>query len=549
MIWVASIVVLGGVTLIMLAFRGVLDKAHVALVYLLIVLISSAAGGRVLGLTLAGLSFLAFDVLFLPPYGTLIIANPLDWLVLIVFLITSIIAAHLLARAQDRTEDARARTAEVERLSVLGSEALNAVRAEDALSAIAEVVRSTLGVNQCDVYIRHTLDREPVLVAHTGTEIVGAASAISVSHNAPGHEIQSLLGWVSAAGVAAAERMDGTLHVPVGTEREISHDGSDVEAQAILWGDFEGVRVLAVPLRVRGRTVGVLRMASQTGITPILQHQRFLDALTYYAALGVERVRLAAEAERVETMREADRLKDALLAAVSHDLRTPLTTIKALAHAVAEQGAASGDARVRSIEEEADHLTALVADLLDLSRLTGGGLRMHPAVNTAEDLVGAAIRRVTGVRGRHPIHIQHDPDAPMLLGYFDFVHALRALVNLLENAIKYSVAESVIELSIHRDGETLVFTVADRGPGVPELERERIFEPFYRPPGVPPDIRGAGLGLAIARGLAMAQGGALRYEARVGGGSLFHLILPATGDVLQREESPAMSVNSLHESA
>jgi two-component system sensor histidine kinase KdpD len=118
----------------------------------------------------------------------------------------------------------------------------------------------------------------------------------------------------------------------------------------------------------------------------------------------------------------------------------------------------------------------------------------------------------------------------MLLGYFDFVHALRALVNLLENAMKYSAAESAIEISVRRDGETLVFTVADRGPGVPELERERIFEPFYRPPGVPPDIRGAGLGLAIAQGLAVAQGGAVRYEARAGGGSLFHLILPTTSE-------------------
>jgi two-component system sensor histidine kinase KdpD len=538
MIWAVSIVVLVGVTLAMLAFRGVLDKAHVALVYLLIVLTSSAAGGRVLGLTIAGLAFLAFDVLFLPPYGTLIIANPLDWLVLIVFLITSVIAAQLLARAQDRAEDARARTAEVERLSVLGSEALNAVRAEDALSAIAEVIRSTLGVDQCDVYIQKTLDREPVLVAHTGEEIIGAASAVSVSNNASGHKVQSLLAWVSTTGVAAAERMDGTLHVPASALHETSHNGSDAEIQAILWGDFEGVRVLAVPLRVQTRTVGVLRMASQAGITLIPQHQLFLDALTYYAALGVERVRLAKEAEHVETMREADRLKNALLAAVSHDLRTPLTTIKALAHAVADQGAASGDARVRSIEEEADHLTALVADLLDLSRLTGGALRMHPAVNTAEDLAGAALRRVAGVQARHPIHIQHDPDAPILLGYFDFVHALRALVNLLENAMKYSVAESVIELNIQRDGEMLVFTVADRGPGIPELERERIFEPFYRPPGVPPDIRGAGLGLAIARGLAAAQGGTLCYEARAGGGSLFHLTLPATGDVRQSYNGP-----------
>jgi two-component system sensor histidine kinase KdpD len=521
-------------TFLMLAFRDVLDKAHIALAYLLVVLAGSAAGGRMLGFTLVSLAFLAFDALFLPPYGTLIILNPLDWLILIAFLITSIIATQLLARAQDRAEDARARAAEVERLSVLGSEALNAARAEDALSAIAEVIRSTLGIDQCDVYIRNPTDSEPRLVAHTGEDIVSSESSATISRDAHVHDAQSLLAWVIADGVAAAERMDGTLHVPTIKASDASPGGVGAGSRAIPWHDFEGVRVLTVPLRVRVQTVGVLQMANQAGIKLILEQQLFLDALTYYVALGVERVRLAKEAEYVEAMREADRLKDALLAAVSHDLRTPLTTIKALAHVVAEEGAASGDARVRSIEEEADHLTALVADLLDLSRLTGGALRLHPDVNTAEDLMGAAVQRVTGVRGQRPIHILHDRSAPVLLGYFDFVHTLRALVNLIENAAKHTVPDSAIELSVSREGDMLVFTVADRGAGIPEQERERIFEPFYRPRDVTADVRGAqgaGLGLAIARGLAMAQGGTLRYEPRIGGGSLFHLALPAANDV------------------
>ena len=193
---------------------------------------------------------------------------------------------------------------------------------------------------------------------------------------------------------------------------------------------------------------------------------------------------------------------------------------------VTEEGASPQDARVRSIEEEADRLAAFVADLLDLSRLTGSALRLNVTVNTAEELIGAAIQRTAGVVGTHPIHVVHAPDDPILLGAFDFVHALRALVNLIENAAKYSPPESPIEIAAHRDGGMLLVTVADRGPGVPEMERERIFEPFYRPAGLPPDVRGAGLGLAIARGLAEAQGGTVRYEAREGGGSVFHLVLP-----------------------
>jgi len=520
--WGLSLAALIAVTAGMLWLRGTLDKAHVALVYLLVVLLGSAAGGRVVGLGLAGLAFLAFNVLFLPPYGTLVIANPLDWLVLGAFLVTSVVATQLLTRAQQQAEEARGRTVEVERLSALGAESLNAVRAEDALRAITDVVRSTLDIDRCDIYVRWNGDAEPALAASSPSTL---PEELAVDERR--HAGESLLVWASTHGVVA-ERTDGTLHVPPSTE-----DGSDREAatdvRAPHWWTYEGVRVLFVPLRVRGHTVGVLRLLRNDGLRLVPQQQRFLDALTYYASLGVERARLTADAEHVEAMREADRLKNALLATVSHDLRTPLTTVKALAHEVAEGGASPNDPRVRSIEEEADRLTAFVADLLDLSRLTGNALRLDLAVNTADDLIGAAAARATGVLATHPLETAWSPDTPVLLGYFDFVHALRALVNLIENAAKYSAQGTPIELSAKHDGETIIFTVADRGMGVPEGERERIFEPFYRPSGLPPDVRGAGLGLAIAQGLAVAQGGTVQYEPRPGGGSLFHLVLPAHG--------------------
>jgi two-component system sensor histidine kinase KdpD len=296
-----------------------------------------------------------------------------------------------------------------------------------------------------------------------------------------------------------------------------------------------GVRTLLLPLRVRERTVGVLRAAGAPAIVLRADQRQFLFALAYYAALGVERLRLTAEAEHAEALREADRLKNALLAAVSHDLRTPLTTIKALAGAIEEEGAHSGDPRAASIEEEADRLGRVVGDLLDLSRLLGGALVLHPEVNAAEDLIGAVRQRVAGVLHGREVRVPaaHDapPDAPLLLGRFDFVHALRALGNLVENALKYGAPGTPVELDVAREGPMLVFRVSDRGPGVPDTERERIFEPFYRPPGVPADIGGSGLGLTIARGLAEAQGGDVRFEPRPGGGSVFTLRLPAVDDV------------------
>ncbi len=230
---------------------------------------------------------------------------------------------------------------------------------------------------------------------------------------------------------------------------------------------------------------------------------------------------LAREAEHAHALREADRLKDALLASVSHDLRTPLTTIKGLAQEIWQ----TGDERACVIEEEADRLSRFVADLLDLSRIDSG-VRVEPELNAAEDLVGVAVQRATGALNGHELRIRLPPMDDLLVGRFDLVHATRILVNLLENAAKYSPPAAPVDLTVERETGILLVCVADLGPGVPAAERDRIFEPFYRL-GTTPDVGGSGLGLAIARRLAEAQGGSVQYAPRPGGGSIFELRLPA----------------------
>lgn len=343
--WITWLGALAAVTALMVVFRADLDRAHIALGYLMLVLLASSRAQQSLGLTLSVLAFLAFNFWFVPPYHTLVVAAPMDWLVLAAFLVTSIVAARLLTRAQAEAEAARARTIEIDRLSSVRSEA---------------------------------------------------------------------------------------------------------------------------------------------------------DAL-----------------------RRADELKDALLASVSHDLRTPLTTIKALAHDIRMEG----DDRAAIIEEEADRLNRFVADLLDLSRLAGGALTMALEINAADDLVGAAVQRAAGALTHHALDVHLDPSEPLLAGRFDFVHSLRVLVNLIENAAKYSPAGSTIDLDVRRADAWLAFAVADRGPGVPVAERERIFEPYYSPGGIR-DAAGAGLGLSIAHGMAQAQGASITYEPRDGGGSVFTYRVP-----------------------
>jgi two-component system sensor histidine kinase KdpD len=459
-VWVLWLLALAGAAATMMAVRARLDEAHVALVFLLVVLGGSAAAGRALGVTLAVTAFLVFNFLFLPPFHTLAVTDPLDWLVLVAFLVTGVTAAQLLYRAQAETETARRRAEEVDRLAALGAETLSVGRAEEALAAITRVIRTTLGVAECEVRLA----------------------------DAP-------------SDARSDARSDVRLETP--DAAPASH-------------------TLLVPLHVRDRTVGTLRLADPSPIALDPRQRRFLDALAHYAALGVERARLSAEAERAEALREADRFKDALLASVSHDIRTPLTTIRALAHDIAAE-----DPRALVIEEEVERLNRFVADLLDMSRLTAGAVPLAIAINAAEDLIGAALQRVDGMSRGRTIRAALQPSDALLVGRFDFVHALRIVVNLLENALKYAPPDAPIDLAASRDGDALLFTVADRGPGIAAGQEERIFERFHWQPGTPPDARGAGLGLAIARGLAEAQGGTLRYLPRAGGGSVFELRLPA----------------------
>ena len=460
-------------TYVLVREQGEVTQAHVALVYLLIILGSSSGGGRGLGFTLAVLAFISIDFYFQPPYGRFEISKRPDWMVLIAFMATALVATQLLAQANEKTDEASRRADEIDRLAALGAETLSTGSAAQALTAIATVVRDTIGTDACEIWVQRGEMATPELAAQVGA---------GLGNVAPGTDVAS---------------------------READP------------------RTLVVPLTAHARSVGMLALRHSAPIALDAGARRFLSALAYYAALGIERVRLVAEAERAEALREADRLKDALLASVSHDLRTPLTTIKALAHDIA----GDGDERAATIEQQADRLNRMVADLLDLSRLNAGELPVRAELNAAEDVVGAAIQQVSAAFAGRELRTSIAWSEPVLVGRFDFVHALRILVNLLENAHKYSPRTQPVDILLARSGAMIAISVADRGPGVPVAERERIFEPFYRPERSTPDAGSAGLGLSIALRLAMAQGGTLTYEDRVGGGSVFTLGLPAVADV------------------
>ena len=236
------------------------------------------------------------------------------------------------------------------------------------------------------------------------------------------------------------------------------------------------------------------------------------------------------ERERSAMLAQSDELKSALLAAVSHELRTPLATIKASSSALLNQrvtwDAESRHELLEVIDEEADRLEDVVGNLLDLSRIEGGALRPNKEWCDIEELVQDVAARLKKRTSDHPIEVCLDPDLPLF--YLDYVEIAQVLVNLGDNAIKYTPDGTLVRLEARLDGEELLLVVHDDGPGLPSDELERLFEPFWRAER-PGKSAGVGIGLTISRGLVEAHGGTIGVESAADTGTTFTVRLPKDG--------------------
>lgn len=226
--------------------------------------------------------------------------------------------------------------------------------------------------------------------------------------------------------------------------------------------------------------------------------------------LASERTALATQAAQAEGLAEANRMKDALLAAVSHDLHTPLTTIRALSG----RRSVSDDPDWSLVHKETERLSHIVRELLDYSRIRGKALPIRLETYAAEDLVGAVAHECTGRLNDHELKTSVPLTGPILAGVFDLALSTRILVNLIENAARYGTPNTDIELRVSRQGSRLCFAVTNSGPSIPGSDRDRIFEAFTRGGTLAEQSRipGVGLGLAIARALTEAQSGSLTLD-------------------------------------
>ncbi len=281
------------------------------------------------------------------------------------------------------------------------------------------------------------------------------------------------------------------------------------------------------PLVVGARRVGSVGLEGQHAGTAAAR-RRLLPALGSLVGVALDRERLAQEAVEAEALRRSDALKTAVLRAVSHDLRTPLMAILTAASALSRRDLdlepTDRAELLATILTESERLDVLVGNLLDLSRLQAGALYPEPEPWAIDDLVAQALGEMGSRAARVEVTL---PDEPPI-ARVDARQVERAIVNLIENALKYSPADEPVRVQVAAHGDRGVVRVIDHGPGIAGDETERIFEPFHRGRSAGA-VRGAGLGLAIARGFAEASGGRVWVESRDGQGATFTLELPLAG--------------------
>jgi two-component system sensor histidine kinase KdpD len=324
----------------------------------------------------------------------------------------------------------------------------------------------------------------------------------------------------------AVELLRGTqIEQELGRIEERTAAVLGVSSVRIVVGDRRGVGAHEAPhvLSVDGRSIGAL-YTPETEEPSLSTQRRLLPALASLLAVALERESLAREAFEADALRRSDTVKTAVIQAVSHDLRTPLATIEQ-----ALDGLESGElvltdddrtALLGTIRLEHSRLKRLVENLLDLSRLQAQAAKARPELWTADELVSQALEELGGA---DRVTINAPPELPPVR--VDAIQIQRALVNLLENALRLSPMGEPVHVRVTATRKEVLIRVTDHGPGIPEEERELIFEPFHRIAGRPSEP-GAGLGLAIARGFTEANGGRLWLETREGQGASFVLALP-----------------------
>ncbi|MCL4859281.1 MAG: sensor histidine kinase KdpD [Caldilineaceae bacterium] len=481
-LWAAAIVAVTTViNLLLLPWFGY--RAN-GLIQLLIVQLIAVYIGRGPAILAATISALSWNFLFMPPQFTFFIHTPEDTLLFLLYFALAIVTGNLTARLRAQERQARHNADRTMALYTLAHGAAVANALEDVLrTAVAQVGQS--------------FDAEVALFLSDAGKMLGPPHPCSTL--TLDEKEQAVANWVFAHGRPAGRF---TESLPL-------------------------ARATYLPLLTTGRVVGVMGIRTR-GEQPLRVDQEvLLETFASHIALVIERELLNEAAQQAATLRESERLYTTLLNSISHELRTPLSTIRGAAGILLDpESTPTAEARstlLDDIQGAADRLNRLVENLLDMSRLDAGRLQLKREWCDVSEVIGVAVKRLEVDLADHPLTIRCPPDLPLV--WMDFALIEQVLVNLLDNACRYTEPGAAIEVMAQQEGASLVIRVTDHGPGVPPHAQAAIFDKFYRIAGS--SAGGTGLGLSICRGIVEAHGGALTLESAPGRGARFVTRLPA----------------------
>jgi two-component system sensor histidine kinase KdpD len=470
-----------------------LPTANISVAYLMAVLIVAMRSGLRPAILASILSFLAFNFFFTEPRWTLAITDTHNLLTVFFFLIAAVIVSNMASRLRSQINETRESARRTANLYEFASRVTAAVSRDDVLWAVVHHVAATIR----------------------------------------GHSIVLLPSHTSLA-IAASYPPEDKL------------DEKSLEAAQLCWQKREtagrgtdrvsGAFWLFLPMQTAHEPIGVLGVQiSEDPDQPSKRAMQLLATLADQGAVAIERTKLVADIEAARVSTEREKLRAALMSSLSHDLRTPLSSIVGAASSlINDEAKLSPENRrdlAQTVQDEAERLNRFVQNLLDMTKLGGGALK--PRIDWADfrDIVGAAIKRAKCLSGVHPIEIDIDPSLSLLC--VDAVLLEQAFFNLLDNAFKYAPENTSIKIWARRKSDHIAIEVVDQGPGIPWQDREKVFDMFFRVSQADSQTAGTGLGLAICRGIIEAHGGTIRAENGlngVGASIVIRLPLPSISD-------------------
>jgi two-component system sensor histidine kinase KdpD len=463
-----GVVVLALLAVVTFLYRRFLpvNPTTAALTFLVMVLITAAFWRFRIALVASLVATAMFNFFFLPPYGTFTIADPQNWVALFAFLITAVIASNLAERVRRQAELAELRRSEVERLYALSQRLLTS--------------ENTAGLfNQLPSQVAETFAAEGAALLISGRDTVYQSSP----------ELQ----------------FDRDLLLSANARGEIS--------------EADGFSYL--PLRIGVKPAGAL------AIKGVTLSRETMEAVGSLVGIASERARAIEELAHTRAEQESEKLRSALLDSMTHEFRTPLTSIKASVTGLLDEGDISEPERrdlLTVIDEESDRLNRLVGEAAEMAQLDAHMFTLDRQQHSIGDVIHAAIENVHGALQKHAVGVDIANELP--LATFDFDRIREVLMHLIENAAKYSAPGKPISISAEMRGSHIAINVADQGSGIDSIEQPLIFEKFYRGMTHRQKAQGTGMGLAISKVIAEAHGGSISVVSQIGAGSVFTLHLP-----------------------